>query len=114
MRDIAVTLAGFGALPFILWRPWTGIIVWTWLGFMNPHRLAWGFSTTMPFAYIVALTTLFALLISKEPKRIPWTRESVVLLLFVSFVIVTAVLWITRATIIHHFGVDLFPMFPKK
>lgn len=33
---------------------------------------------------------------------------------FVAFVIVTAVAWITRSTIIHHFGVDLFPMFPKK
>jgi hypothetical protein len=33
---------------------------------------------------------------------------------FVGFVIITAVAWITRSTIIHHFGVDLFPMFPKK
>ena len=32
----------------------------------------------------------------------------------VGLVIVTGVAWITRSTIIHHFGVDLFPMFPKK
>ena len=38
----------------------------------------------------------------------------IVLFLFVSFVIITAVAWITRATVIHHLGVDLFPMFPKK
>lgn len=38
----------------------------------------------------------------------------VLLFLFVGFVVVTAVAWITRATIIHHFGIDLFPMFPKK
>ena len=37
----------------------------------------------------------------------------ILLFLFVSFVIVTAVAWITRATIIHHFGVDLFPMLKK-
>lgn len=38
------------------------------------------------------------------------------LLLFmvVSAVIVLAILWITRATINHHFGVDLFPFAPKK
>jgi len=38
------------------------------------------------------------------------------LLLFVvvSAVIVVAILWITRATINHHFGVDLFPFAPKK
>ncbi len=91
MRDIAVTLAVFGSLPFILWRPWIGILVWTWLGFMNPHRLAWGFSTEMPFAYIVALTTLVSLLLSREPKRIPWTRESVVLLLFVCWMVITTI-----------------------
>lgn len=33
---------------------------------------------------------------------------------FVGWVILTAVLWITRATIIHHTGVDLFPFLPKK
>ncbi|HEX5142743.1 MAG TPA: hypothetical protein VFW21_02620 [Mycobacterium sp.] len=33
--------------------------------------------------------------------------------LFVSAVIVLAVLWIARATIIHHTGVDLFPMLKK-
>ena len=38
----------------------------------------------------------------------------ILLFLFVGFVIITAVAWITRATIIHHFGIDLFPMFPKK
>lgn len=38
----------------------------------------------------------------------------VALFVFVGWVIVTAVLWITRATIIHHTGVDLFPFLPKK
>ena len=91
MRDIAVTLAVFGSLPFILWRPWIGILVWTWLGFMNPHRMAWGFSTTMPFAMIVALTTLIAMLFSKEEKRIPWERETVVLVLFTGWMFITTI-----------------------
>lgn len=38
----------------------------------------------------------------------------ILLFALVAFVIVMAVAWVTRATIIHHFGVDLFPMFPKK
>jgi hypothetical protein len=38
----------------------------------------------------------------------------ILLFVFVALVIITAVLWITRTTIFHHFGVDLFPMFPKK
>lgn len=89
MRDIAVTFAVFATLPFILRRPWIGILVWTWLGFMNPHRMAWGFSVNMPFAYIVALTTLVAMLFSKEEKRIPREREPVVLALFVGWMLIT-------------------------
>ena len=38
----------------------------------------------------------------------------IALFVFVGWVIVTAVAWITRATIIHHTGVDLFPFLPMK
>ncbi|WP_395308368.1 hypothetical protein V4U86_23990 [Mycobacterium sp. AMU20-3851] len=38
----------------------------------------------------------------------------IALFVFVGWVILTAVLWITRATIIHHTGVDLFPFLPEK
>lgn len=38
----------------------------------------------------------------------------IALFVFVGAVILTAVLWITRATIIHHTGVDLFPFLPQK
>jgi hypothetical protein len=38
----------------------------------------------------------------------------ILLFVFVGWVILTAVLWITRATLIHHFGLDPFPFMPKK
>jgi hypothetical protein len=38
----------------------------------------------------------------------------VALFVFVGWVIITAVAWITRATIIHHTGIDLFPFMPRK
>ncbi len=44
----------------------------------------------------------------------PLKFVGILLFLLVGFVIVTGVAWITRATIIHHFGVDLFPMLAKK
>ena len=44
----------------------------------------------------------------------PLKYLGILLFLVVGFVIVTAVAWITRSTIIHHFGVDLFPIFLKK
>ncbi len=89
MRDIVLTLVIFGTLPFILWRPHIGVLVWTWIGFMNPHRLTWSFAYDMPFAMIVALVTLVSLLMSREPKKIPWARESIVLLIFLSWILLT-------------------------
>lgn len=92
MRDIIVTLAVFGSLPFILRRPWIGILMWSWLGYMNPHRLAWGFSTSMPFALIVALVTFAAIAISREKKEIIWTRETKLLLIFTAWMFITTLL----------------------
>jgi probable O-glycosylation ligase (exosortase A-associated) len=91
VRDIFVTAVIFGALPFVLARPYIGILLWTWVSFMNPHRLCWGFAYDFPFAYIVALVTLVSLLISREPKKIPWTRETVVLLVFILWMVITTI-----------------------
>jgi len=91
MRDVFVTAVIFGALPFVLARPYIGILLWTWVSFMNPHRLCWGFAYDFPFAMIVALVTLISVLISREPKKIPWTRETVVLLIFILWMVVTTI-----------------------
>jgi hypothetical protein len=40
--------------------------------------------------------------------------SGIALFVFVGWVILTAVLWITRPTIMHHTGIDLFPFMPKK
>lgn len=44
----------------------------------------------------------------------PLKYLGMLLFVVVGLVIITAVAWITRSTIIHHFGIDLFPMLPKK
>lgn len=89
MRDILVTAIVFGILPFVFKRPWIGILLFSWLGYMNPHRLCWGFAYDFPFAMIVAVTTLTAFLFSKEEKEMLWTRETVLLLIFVGWMLFT-------------------------
>lgn len=89
MRDIVVGLIIFGALPFILTRPHIGVLVWTWIGIMNPHKLGWGFAYDFPFAMIVGGLTLISLVISKEPKRLPITPITITLLLFIIWMCVT-------------------------
>lgn len=89
MRDILVTAIVFGVLPFIFRRPWVGIMLWCWLGYMNPHRQAWGFAYDMPFALICAVVTITAFIFSKEKKEMVWTRETILLLMFIGWMLIT-------------------------
>jgi probable O-glycosylation ligase (exosortase A-associated) len=89
MRDLFVTAVVFGSVPLILARPWIGILMWAWISYMNPHKLAWGFAYSMPFAMIIALATLTGLLFSKEPKKFPLTRETGVMLALAAWMVVT-------------------------
>ncbi|BCO30241.1 O-antigen polymerase [Thiohalobacter sp. COW1] len=91
IRDIAVTVAVLALLPLILRRPYIGILAWSWIGYMNPHRLAYGFAREAPFAMIIGATTLVAMLFMKEKIRLPWSRETAVLLLFVLWMCLTTV-----------------------
>jgi len=56
---------------------------------MNPHRMAWGFSMDLPFAFIVFVTTVLGFAFSKEPKRVPLSREIVLLLALLCWMVIT-------------------------
>ena len=89
MRDVAVTLIVFGVLPYIVMRPHIGVYAWSWIGYMAPHRLGWGFAANLPFAALIGAVTLAALFFSKEPKRIPMTPVTVTLILFLVWMTIT-------------------------
>jgi len=89
MRDIALALFIFGTIPFILSRPYVGLLVWSWLGYMNPNRLCYGFAISFPWVQLVAIVTLIALAVSKERKTIPISTVSVLLLVFLAWTGIT-------------------------
>lgn len=81
IRDILLTVVIFGLLPICFLRPWIGILVWSWIGYMNPHRLTWGFAQNIPFAFMVAMAVLIGALFTKDRYSLPRTREVFLLLL---------------------------------
>jgi probable O-glycosylation ligase (exosortase A-associated) len=89
MRDIILVVIVGGMLPFALVRPYVGVLMWAWLGMMNPHRLTWGFAYDLPFAAIVAGVTLIGMLFSQDRKSVPLTGMTVVWFLFVLWLNVT-------------------------
>lgn len=90
MRDVALTLFIAGMLPLMLMQPYIGLLVWSWLGYMNPHRLCYGFAYNFPWVELVAIVTLIGLLFSKENKTVRFSPTVALLLLFFG--------WITVAT----------------
>ncbi len=90
MRDIALALFIFGTIPFIFARPYIGLLVWSWIGYMNPHRLTYGFAYSFPWVMLIAVITLTALFASKESKKIPFSVTSLLLFLFLAWTAITS------------------------
>ena len=83
MRDIVLLVMLIATVPYILRKPWIGIIAWVVVSVMNPHRMTYGFAYNMPVAQVIVVATLLGTLFSREPKRFPLTPVTGVLLLFV-------------------------------
>lgn len=90
MRDIIITLMIFLPLPLAFKRPAVGVLLFTWISLMNPHRLTYGFAYDFPFAMIIAAVTTIGLFVSKQPRKLPMTPVTVVLLLFAAWVTLTS------------------------
>jgi len=91
MRDLLVTAIVFGGLAFTLSNPHIGVLLWSWIGYMNPHRLGWGFATSFPFALIIGLITLLSLFISRKKLEFFWTPLMTWLLLLNIWFLITTI-----------------------
>jgi len=90
MRDYLLLAIIFGSIPFIVMRPWIGVLMWSWISLMNPHLAAWGVAKTFPVAKVIGLTALFALFLDSNRKPVPWNRSLILMaMIFIMFVVTT-------------------------
>ena len=82
MRSILLMMAFFVMVLPALKMPQIGVMIWSWIAFMNPHREAWGGAAKFEFNMIIAVVTLGAWLFSKEPLKLPKTPMTVLLIIF--------------------------------
>jgi len=82
MRDLLVSAIALGAIPFIMRRPYVGVLTYVWLSVMNPHRLTWGFMHDFPLAATIAVVTLASCVFSRDLRPPPRSALTVALLLF--------------------------------
>lgn len=60
LREITIVAIVIALALLALRRPWIGVMNWTWLSIMNPHRYTWGFAYNAPLAAMAAGSTLVA------------------------------------------------------
>ncbi len=93
MRDVLVIGVVFGLAMYAVIHPYIGVLAWTWVSVMNPHRLAWGFAVDFPVALTVVIGTALGLLLTRDRRRFPpMTAPVVVLLLFMLWMCFTSVM----------------------
>ena len=91
MRSLLVAMIIFASVPMILLKPYVGVLMWSWISYMNPHRLTWGFAYSFPFAMLVGVATMGAWFLSKDKKEFPVTATTVLLM--------TYTVWISLGTL---------------
>lgn len=91
MRDLFVTLVFIYGALYTIRKPHVGILLWSWLGYMNPHRLCYGFAYSQPFSQIVAIVTTFSIIFSKENKSIPNDKLVFIILFFILWMGLTTI-----------------------
>ena len=92
IRDIVVLGLILASVPVCFCRPFYGIALWTFLAFVNPHRMAWGAARQFPVALLVAVATVAGFLLFKPRFKNLYSREvMLIVLLWVWFAITTVV-----------------------
>ncbi|MGL1832980.1 putative O-glycosylation ligase, exosortase A system-associated [Rhodocyclaceae bacterium SMB388] len=90
MRDLLLFCIVAGLVPCIFWRPWLGVLTWYWVGLMAPHGLTWGFMQSFPIATLIGGVTLVALLLAKDRKPLPGSREMIMMFVLAGYTAVTS------------------------
>ena len=88
MRDLVLALILIVGTLKALNHPYIGILTWTWVSIMNPHRLSWVISM-YPVAAIVGGATLIGLFITRDKRHFFMSTPSLILLLFTLWVCIT-------------------------
>ena len=102
IRDIIVIGAFVASAPVCFFRPFYGVLLWTIVAFLNPHRFAWEASQTFPLALIIAIPTLAgALIFSRDWKNIR-SREIVMIMVLQVWFTVTSFAAQHNPLFVHH------------
>lgn len=90
MRDLTFTMLMVPLLGLAGAQPFVGVLLWSWISFMNPHQLLWGFASAQPWAAMVFVVTVFGCFVAREPRRLPVNAVTVLIVLLLIGITLTS------------------------
>lgn len=100
MRDLLIVVMVVAGSLAALKRPWIGVMVWTWLSIMNPHRFAWGPAFDAPLALTAAASTAIGFVFTRE-RESPFKGGAVTLL--VMFMVWMTISWLFGLDVVYDY-----------
>jgi len=92
MRDVLIVgLVLLGAIAAVR-QAWIGVMLWTWLSIMNPHRYTYGFAFDAPVAMMAFCATVLGLLVTRDRASPFKAPVVVVFLVFIVWICISTVL----------------------
>ena len=91
MRSLVFISEMLILLSVVTVRPFVGILLWSWVSFMSPHKLLWGPGANLPWAMFTIVALVIGCLVAREPKRIAWNPTTVLIAAFMLCISLTTV-----------------------
>lgn len=91
LRDLLIAAILALTLPRAFKHAYIGVLLWTWVSIMNPHKLAYGFTHNAPIAALIAAVTMISLFTTKDRVKLPFTTPVFFLAAFVVWMCITTI-----------------------
>lgn len=92
IRDLFLSVFLVCGLPVVLRYPFWGICAYAWIGLMNPHRLTWGFSYDIQWAFIYGIVTLAVLITERDRQLVAAVYRFRLVILYLAWMTITNVM----------------------
>lgn len=91
MRDLIVFLSVMCLMPYAFQRPYIGLLLFSWLAYMRPQDLCWGFARSMRLSFFVSIAMLSGWWANEFGRRrfTHWEPRTVMMCVLMAFVVIS-------------------------
>jgi len=89
MRDIILIAVVLWFLPYCFLRPYTGLMMFSWMAYMRPNDLTWGFTRYVRFSQFIAIAMIAGWVLFDKRKFMVRDKRCVFMILMAAAVMIS-------------------------